>query len=312
MKKSYEMQWPRENLYMVCYAHEIMNYRYHWHEREFELDILLQGSEEFCVGTRNFRMEEDDVVLIGPGTGHASFAQEENTNAIVLRFSESAFKPFLKPGYSFAFPDCISGPETRYNPLFNRIRFYAAQILEAASNEVPYSNYTAKASMQMLISTLCCLGNPQTVPTVPEHDEQHQELLGSLIRYMEEHYSEKITLEDLASYSQYNRTYLSTLFKNMVGINFHEYLTRIRFQHALFDLASSSRNLTEIAVNNGFSDLKSFSSRFKETLHMTPTEYRSRIMPDHVADRLKGRRFVSLDSPVTRKKLQEYTGLLDR
>lgn len=311
MKRSYEMQWPRENLHMTCYAHEIMNYRYHWHEREFELDILLHGSEEFCVGTRNFWMEEDDVVLISPGTGHASFAQEENTNAIVLRFSESAFKPFLKPGFNFSFPECISEPETRYNPFFNRIRFYTAQILQAASQEGPFSNLTAKASLQMLLSTLCCMGNPQTVPTIPEHDEQHQELLRSLIRYMEEHYSEKITLEDLAAYSQYNRTYLSTLFKNIVGVNFYEYLTRIRFQQALFDLASSQKNLTEIAIDNGFSDLKSFNSRFKETLQMTPAEYRSRIVSDQVANRSKGRSFVSLESPSVSKKLWEYMRLPD-
>ena len=55
-----------------------------------------------------------------------------------------------------------------------------------------------------------------------------------LLTYVEEHYAEKLALEDLADYAQYNRTYISTLFKQMVGINFHEYLTSsVRFQHAL-------------------------------------------------------------------------------
>ena len=73
-----------------------------------------------------------------------------------------------------------------------------------------------------------------------------------LLTYVEEHYAEKLALEDLADYAQYNRTYVSTLFKQMVGINFHEYLTRVRFQHALNDLTYTKENLTDIALKTAF------------------------------------------------------------
>ena len=60
----------------------------------------------------------------------------------------------------------------------------------------------------------------------------------------------------------------------MVGINFHEYLTRVRFQHALADLAMTSDSLTDIALRNGFADLKTFngsappsSARLPSTAH---------------------------------------------
>ena len=56
--------------------------------------------------------------------------------------------------------------------------------------------------------------------------------------------SVRLSLEDLADYAQYNRTYVSTLFKQMVGINFHEYLTRVRFQHALNDLTYTRDNFS--------------------------------------------------------------------
>ena len=53
--------------------------------------------------------------------------------------------------------------------------------------------------------------DPQMVPIRQDQGEQHQEIIHRLILYMEEHYREKITLEDLAAYFQYNRTYISTL-----------------------------------------------------------------------------------------------------
>lgn len=45
---NYKMEWPRERLTVRCFAHDIMNYRYHWHPDEYELNILLHGSQEYC------------------------------------------------------------------------------------------------------------------------------------------------------------------------------------------------------------------------------------------------------------------------
>jgi AraC-like DNA-binding protein len=183
--------------------------------------------------------------------------------------------------------------------------------LSACYQGGPYSQLTAKASLEMLLVTLCELFDPQIVKVLPEQDEQHQEIVSRIITYLEQNYASKITLEDLAQFSQYNRTYLSTMFKNSVGINFYEYLTRLRFQHALFDLASSEKNLTEIAIDNGFADLKSFNLRFRETLHYTPSEYRSLVYHDNAAAEFHERRLIHPNSPIVQTKLNEYMQLLD-
>lgn len=311
MEQAYfEMQWPRDNLFLSGFAHEIMNYRYHWHPLEYELNILLHGSQEFCIGTQTHILEEDDVLLINPGTGHASFAPQANTRALVVHFSTSAFKPFVKKGFIYRFDSCLSVPATRYNPCYNRVRFYAGQIFQAMSENGPYSRLTAKASLELLLATLCTMFDPHTVKDLDEEDIEHQETVRRLIGYIEKHYREKISLEDLARFSQYNRTYVSTLFKNTIGINFHEYLTRVRFQNALLELSTTSRNLTEIAIGNGFPDLKSFNARFRETLHRTPSEYRSQLSPGRVFGD-KSRNFISLEDFFLQKKLEEYLRLLD-
>ncbi len=314
----FEMQWPRDNLFLSGFAHEIMNYRYHWHASEYELNILLHGSQEFCIGTETYILQEDDVLLINPGMGHASFAPQANTRALVVHFSSSAFKPFVKKGYAYHFHSCQSVPENRYHPGYNRIRFYAGQIFQAMWENGPYSRLTAKASLELLLATLCTMFEPQAVRNPGEEDMEHQETVKRLIGYIEEHYREKISLEDLARFSQYNRTYVSTLFKNTIGINFHEYLTRVRFQNALLELAATEKNLTEIAVGNGFPDLKSFNARFRETLHRTPAQYRTQLSPDRVFSAENGdgfpgqsRNYISLHDDFLRKKLKEYMGVLD-
>ena len=47
----YEMNLPRENIHLRCFAHSIMNYRYHWHTDKYELSIVLHGTQEYCRGT---------------------------------------------------------------------------------------------------------------------------------------------------------------------------------------------------------------------------------------------------------------------
>lgn len=301
----YSWQWPRDGLSMECFAHEIMNYRYHWHSDQYELNVLLHGSQEFCVERSNILLQEDDVILVPPGNGHASFAQNPNTCALVLHFSASAFRPFVKKGTRYLFPECVSTEETRNDPAFRQIRFLVSEIFAAAYRQSPYSQLRAKANLELLLATLCESFHPQSVQ-INQEDAIHQETFSKMIRYVEEHYSEKLSLEDLATFSQYNRTYVSTLFKNTVGVNFYAYLTRVRFQHALLELVGTKKTLTEIALDNSFSDLKSFNKMFRETIGRTPSEYRSLLSPDRVIQEQDVRRYVLQGDPLIQQKLEEY------
>ena len=304
----FQLRWPSEGLALWGFAHQVMNYRYHWHQNEYELSILLGGSQEFCLDRQSYFLEEDDVILIGPGTGHASFGRQADTCALVFHISQEAFKPFSRKGCAFQFPHSPSGAETRQDPRYCRIRFYAAQICQAALFHGPFSDLTAKASAQLLLATMCTMFDHQTIRAVTEMDKEPMEAMRGLITYMEQHYREKITLDELAAYSGYNRTYISTLFKNTIGINFYEYLTRLRLQQAIQDLTVTSKNLTDIALDNGFPDLKSFNTRFKEVLHRSPSQYRSILSPDQIVTSGK-RRLISEDHPILTRKLAEYLRL---
>ena len=87
---NYELDLPRENIHLRCFAHNIMNYRYHWHTDEYELSIVLQGNQQYCRGTDTHTLLEDDLILTAPGNGHASTRQQPDTRALVLHFPANA------------------------------------------------------------------------------------------------------------------------------------------------------------------------------------------------------------------------------
>ena len=314
MTGRYELEWTDGRLTADCFVHEILNYRFHWHENQYELNILLNGSQEFCRVREPILLEEGDVMVISPGTGHASFGQKPNTRALVLHFPAAVFRPYVRHGYLLDLSSCCSTADTRNEFRYREIRRCAARAYMAAAEGGPYASRAVHGSMEEMVYILCSDFPHQEIPGGLSEDEEQREQTCSLISYIEKHYAEKLTLEDLAKYSRYNRTYISTLFKKETGVNFHEFLTRVRFQHTLLDLALTEKKLTDIALENGFSDLKSLNAKYREILNRTPAEYRAQLSENRVFP-VTGvddydRRYIPWGSDrIVQEKIREYAGL---
>ena len=272
----YTVQWPEDQLYIECFAHQVQNYRYHWHPNEYEVSVLLNGSLEYQNGLENGILEVGDLSIMNPGEGHTSFALSPDTRGIVLHFSAGAFNSYVKKGYYYTFSEAHSNAATRGEERFRLLRMYLAQLYDSLSGDSPFKLLTAKAAVQMIMVTLCTHFSPKEVdrPSELTEDMNHMQ---AIVDFIEEHYTDKITLEDLATHFKYNRTYISTLFKKSMGVNFYNYLTRLRFQHALLDMTSSDRSLTDIAIANGFSDIKGFRKQFQDAFGLSPSEFRDRL-----------------------------------
>ena len=93
-------------------------------------------------------------------------------------------------------------------------------------------------------------------------------------RYIEKHYMDDITLEQIAKEVGWTETYLSTSFKKNIGKSVVDYLTYIRIQHAKELLLDTGRSIGEVADTVGFHDAKYFATRFKKFTGVSPNEYR--------------------------------------
>ena len=87
-------------------------------------------------------------------------------------------------------------------------------------------------------------------------------------------YNQKISLNAIAEASGFSPNYLSRKFKEETGIGVHEYLTFIRLNKAAIELAHTDHTITEVALNNGFSDANYFKDAFHKSFGLSPREYR--------------------------------------
>jgi len=108
-------------------------------------------------------------------------------------------------------------------------------------------------------------------------DMEEQPMLG-IVRYMQEHLSEEISLTVLAEEFHLSAQYISQLFKNEIGVNFLTYLTSIRMEQARKLLLSTSLSIAEISEKTGYSDYRVFTKVFKKIEGVTPSQYRQNFL----------------------------------
>lgn len=107
-----------------------------------------------------------------------------------------------------------------------------------------------------------------------ETDVPQEQTIIRMVRYIQEHLMEEISLNILAEQFHLNAQYISQLFKSEVGVNFLTYLTNIRMEQAKKLLISTSLSIAEISEKTGYADYRVFTKVFKKSEGVTPSQYR--------------------------------------
>ena len=92
--------------------------------------------------------------------------------------------------------------------------------------------------------------------------------------YIDEHYNDGISLDEVASATGISRYYVSHLFKELMGTTFVGYVNELRLNHAAMLLLTTENPIIEIAAMSGFNNLSNFNRAFKLHFNKTPSAYR--------------------------------------
>ncbi len=103
--------------------------------------------------------------------------------------------------------------------------------------------------------------------------------LKRLREYVEQSYSEPISLGKAAGIAALESSYFSAYFRAKVGITFTEWLRQVRVEKAMELMKASDFSITEVAYEVGFGDLRTFERAFKKHTLTTPREFRKSVAP---------------------------------
>lgn len=115
--------------------------------------------------------------------------------------------------------------------------------------------------------------NTTTINNFESKDEP-QHFIKEAITFIDEYFTEKLTLETVASKVFMNPKYFSHVFKKEMGISFTEYIIQLRIKHACMLLRTTTYTAYRISSECGFSDASYFNRVFCSQMNMTPQTYR--------------------------------------
>ncbi len=93
-------------------------------------------------------------------------------------------------------------------------------------------------------------------------------------QYINQNYNTALTLESVSAYIGFNPAYFSSLFKKETGKNFMEYVMELRIHNSKQLLIQTTKDIADIAMEVGYTDLKYFSKLFKKISGLNPSEFR--------------------------------------
>ena len=127
--------------------------------------------------------------------------------------------------------------------------------------------------MRRALSLIMAMVMPK-LPLVKTDKNGESDLVYQIVEYLAAHYTEHVSLNDLAKQLHVNKYYLSHAFSAKLHSSFPDYLNRLRCDHAKMLLSTATEDIMTVGELSGFETQRTFNRVFKSYTGMTPHEYR--------------------------------------
>ncbi len=238
---------------------------------KIELFYILSGNMKITTGMEQYELHTEDIILTD---FNETGKWELDRHGLMIQLSVDYF--YLCSQMKGIRPHFLCNSVEEGGEKYDRLK----KIIEKIAKEyiaterfdgLKYTSYTYQ--LLLLITEEFSDTKKSEVQTAYGEDAR----LSAMLDYIYMNYDREISLTDLTERLYVSVSSLSRFFSKKMGMSFVEYVKRFRLQKVKEDLKMSKAPITQIAVENGFSNSSSMNRSFKEMYQITPTEYREQI-----------------------------------
>lgn len=235
--------------------------------------LVLRGQVMFTTFGEASVLDSNSLAVINHRELYSVESRGQNM-VLLLRVSgeylSTRCPEILKNRYTCSTARAQSGTESLYESLKQRVARMAFIYLKQGEED----RLLFQSELLLVLHTL--LHHFISGETYEMTDISRDGKLYPILSYISQNYRNPITLEQLAGEAYLSVPYLSKLFRKETGVSYLEYLTGIRLKAAVHDLIYTGEPVTRIAMNCGFSGVKTFNSQFRKKYGCSPGEYRKK------------------------------------
>ncbi len=250
---------------------DVASYRYagDWHSvphthNHTELFFIVSGRGQFLIQDQVFPVGVNDLVVINPNVLHTEASLDAKPlEYIVLGIGGIELAAGANFNGQFCILDHLESAEIS-SCLRNILR-------EMEMKNTGYEDI-CQAYTEILIIRL--MRNIAIAAQTAPHTISGNRQCAAVKRYIDQHFKESLTLEQLAEEGHMNKYYLAHVFKREYGVSPINYMISRRVEESRYLLAETDLSLSQIAQILGFSSLSYFSQVFRKTQGVSPAEFR--------------------------------------
>lgn len=254
----------------------------------FVICAVKSGRLIHRIGDEQLELRRGDMFIVPPGVAHTEEYVEQDTSFYLIDFSQE-FMCYDPLGYTikdrlltFLLIDTYLQKKESLLvkvPLSADDQIYLFKEIERFYYEF---NNRREGMFEILNSILMTILNvfgwkylyqPRTFHVEQKYHRINKTIYDS-IEYIHGHYQESLKIEDVLVRFATSRTVYCTLFKQIIGVTFHEYLTNLRCEKSAQLLSEREKTLEEIADMTGFKDVPTLYRNFVKKYGVSPGEYR--------------------------------------
>jgi AraC-like DNA-binding protein len=250
----------------------------HWHD-EMELIVIKKGEGRVQVDLVDYMVYAGDVIVVLPGKLHAieemsghSMEYENILFRMDFLFSsrdDLCFCDFFQPMIQGKLPiDCYLHASLPYYDEINR----TITSIDSICTDRPLGYQLAVKGYLFQFFFILTTNHEKKTPQNAE--PKNLEKLKLIIRYIDAHYGEPITIASMAQLCYYSESHFMKFFKQQMKVSFIQYLNNYRLTMAARLLTTTSYSVLEIAAMVGLDNLSYFNRLFKKRYGVTPTQMR--------------------------------------
>lgn len=233
---------------------------------------ITSGNLYIKHNNKTFTLTKGDVLLLSPGTRYSASTDENGCEFLYVHFavrignnldilSDENFAGVISK--EFIGRDCLDYCE-------KGIKYYIENTAASFGSYVSFINYFEKIIDTIKAGNISYFDHTDTeIPTSK---------LWKTMSYIGSHFSEQLSVADLAERAGMSEKYFSRRFKDMLGISPKQYIMQCRMNYASNNLLSTTDSIQNIALDSGYADIYSFSKAFKKYYGESPALYRNKAL----------------------------------